>query len=127
MHRALPPPLLKIKKCVYRYDLGVTVDDVICFKASYFFGVIVAPPWPLPPVLFPPGLPEPLPLPEPPPWLPLPEPLPELPLPDPLPPEPPFFLPPFFAFGTSDSFTCTNFLRLTFTQTLDERPSMVNR
>ena len=25
MHRALPPPLLKIKKCVYRYDLGVTV------------------------------------------------------------------------------------------------------
>ena len=60
MHRALPPPLLKIKKCVYRYDLGVavddaicfktsysfgvTVDDVICFKASYFFGVIVASP-----------------------------------------------------------------------------------
>ena len=60
MHRALPPPLLKIKKCVYRYDfgvtvdnviyfktnysLGVTMDDVICFKASYFFGVIVASP-----------------------------------------------------------------------------------
>ena len=60
MHRALPPPLLKIKKCVYRYDFGVTVDDVIyfktnysldvtvddaiCFKASYFFGVTVASP-----------------------------------------------------------------------------------
>ena len=42
MHRALPPPLLKIKKCVYRYDLGVTVDDVICFKTSYDFGVTVA-------------------------------------------------------------------------------------
>ena len=37
-----PTPILKIKKCVYRYDLGVAVDDVICFKASYFFGVIVA-------------------------------------------------------------------------------------
>ena len=24
MHRALPPPLLKIKKCVYRYDFIVT-------------------------------------------------------------------------------------------------------
>ena len=44
MHRALPPPLLKIKKCVYRYDFGVTMDDAICFKASYFFGVIVASP-----------------------------------------------------------------------------------
>ena len=41
MHRALPPPLLKIKKCVYRYDLGVTVDDAICFKTSYSFGVTV--------------------------------------------------------------------------------------
>ena len=44
MHRALPPPLLKIKKCVYRYDLDATVDDVICFKASYDFGVTVASP-----------------------------------------------------------------------------------
>ncbi|WP_315357491.1 hypothetical protein, partial [Segatella oulorum] len=44
MHRALPPPLLKIKKCVYRYDLDVTVDDAIYFKASYFFGVTVASP-----------------------------------------------------------------------------------
>ena len=41
MHRALPPPLLKIKKCVYRYDLDVTVDDIIHFKASYSFGA----PW----------------------------------------------------------------------------------
>ena len=38
MHRALPPPLLKIKKCVYRYDFSVTVDDAICFKTSYSFG-----------------------------------------------------------------------------------------
>ena len=44
MHRALPPPLLKIKKCVYRYDFGVTVDDVICFKTSYSLGVTVASP-----------------------------------------------------------------------------------
>ena len=41
MHRALPPPLLKIKKCVYRYDLGVTVDNAICFKTSYSFSVTV--------------------------------------------------------------------------------------
>ena len=41
MHRALPPPLLKIKKCVYRYDFGVTADDVICFKTSYDLGVTV--------------------------------------------------------------------------------------
>ena len=27
MHRALPPPFFEIKKCLYRYDLGVTVDD----------------------------------------------------------------------------------------------------
>ena len=33
-----------------------------CFKASYFFGVIVASPWPLPPGLLPPE-PEPFPLP----------------------------------------------------------------
>ena len=40
MHRALPPPLLKIKKCVYRYDLdGATVDDVICLKTNYSLGV----------------------------------------------------------------------------------------
>ena len=39
MHRALPPPLLKIKKCVYRYDFGVTADNVIYFKTSYSFGV----------------------------------------------------------------------------------------
>ena len=55
-----PAPILKIKKCVYRYDFGVTVDDVICFKinyslgatvddaicfkTSYFFGVTVASP-----------------------------------------------------------------------------------
>ena len=39
MHRALPPPLLKIKKCVYRYDFGVTVDDAICFKTSYSLDV----------------------------------------------------------------------------------------
>ena len=44
MHRALPPPLLKIKKCVYRYDFSVTVDDAICFKISYSFGVTVASP-----------------------------------------------------------------------------------
>ena len=44
MHRALPPPLLKIKKCVYRYDFIVTVDDAICFKASYSLGVTVASP-----------------------------------------------------------------------------------
>ena len=44
MHRALPPPLLKIKKCVYRYDFGVTVDDAICFKTSYSFGVTLASP-----------------------------------------------------------------------------------
>ena len=41
MHRALPPPFFEIKKCVYRYDLGVTADDVICFKTSYSFGVTV--------------------------------------------------------------------------------------
>ena len=41
MHRALPPPLLKIKKCVYRYDLGVTVDNAICFKTSYSFDITV--------------------------------------------------------------------------------------
>ena len=41
MHRALPPPLLKIKKCVYRYDFGATVDDVICFKTNYSLGVTV--------------------------------------------------------------------------------------
>ena len=39
MHRALPPPLLKIKKCVYRYDFGVTVDDVIYFKTNYSLGI----------------------------------------------------------------------------------------
>ena len=44
MHRALPPPLLKIKKCVYRYDFIVTVDDAICFKTNYSFGVTVASP-----------------------------------------------------------------------------------
>ena len=41
MHRALPPPLLKIKKCVYRYDLDVTVDDVICLKTNYSLDVTV--------------------------------------------------------------------------------------
>ena len=44
MHRALPPPLLKIKKCVYRYDFGATADDAFCFKTSYSFGVTVASP-----------------------------------------------------------------------------------
>ena len=44
MHRALPPPLLKIKKCVYRYDFGITVDDIIYFKTNYSFGVTVASP-----------------------------------------------------------------------------------
>ena len=39
-----PAPILKIKKCVYRYDFGATVDDVICFKTSYDFGVTVASP-----------------------------------------------------------------------------------
>ena len=39
-----PAPILKIKKCVYRYDLGATMDDVICFKTSYSFGVTVASP-----------------------------------------------------------------------------------
>ena len=39
-----PAPILKIKKCVYRYDFGATVDDAIYFKASYFFGVTVASP-----------------------------------------------------------------------------------
>ena len=39
MHRALPPPLLKIKKCVYRYDFGVTMEDVIYFKTNYSLGV----------------------------------------------------------------------------------------
>ena len=34
-----PAPILKIKKCVYRYDFGATVDDAICFKTSYSFGV----------------------------------------------------------------------------------------
>ncbi len=32
-------PILKIKKCVYRYDFGVTVDDVIYFKTNYSLGV----------------------------------------------------------------------------------------
>ena len=32
------------KKCVYRYDFGITVDDVICFKTSYDLGVTVASP-----------------------------------------------------------------------------------
>ena len=41
MHRALPPPLLKIKKCVYRYDLDVTADNIIYFKTSYSFGITV--------------------------------------------------------------------------------------
>ena len=41
MHRALPPPLLKIKKCVYRYDFIVTLDNVISFKTSYSFGATV--------------------------------------------------------------------------------------
>ena len=41
MHRALPPLFFEIKKCVYRYDLGVTVDDVICFKTNYSLGVTV--------------------------------------------------------------------------------------
>ena len=36
-----PAPILKIKKCVYRYDFGVTVDDAICFKTNYSFGVTV--------------------------------------------------------------------------------------
>ena len=36
-----PAPILKIKKCVYRYDFGVTVDDVICFKTNYSFGITV--------------------------------------------------------------------------------------
>ena len=31
-----PAPILKIKKCVYRYDFGVTVDDVICFNKLFF-------------------------------------------------------------------------------------------
>ena len=44
MHRALPPPLLKIKKCVYRYDFGITVDNATCFKTNYSFGVTVASP-----------------------------------------------------------------------------------
>ena len=44
MHRLLPPPLLKIKKCVYRYDFSVTMDDAICFKTRYSFGVTVASP-----------------------------------------------------------------------------------
>ena len=34
-----PAPILKIKKCVYRYSFGITVDDAICFKTSYSFGV----------------------------------------------------------------------------------------
>ena len=37
-------PILKIKKCVYRYDFGVTADNVICFKTSYSLGVTVASP-----------------------------------------------------------------------------------
>ena len=40
-----PAPILKIKKCVYRYDLGATVDDAICFKASYSLGVTVDAPF----------------------------------------------------------------------------------
>ena len=47
MHRALPPPFFEIKKCVYRYDFGVTVDDAICFKTSYSLGA----PWMTPFVL----------------------------------------------------------------------------
>ena len=39
-----PAPILKIKKCVYRYDFSATVDDAICFKASYSLGVTVASP-----------------------------------------------------------------------------------
>ena len=39
-----PAPILKIKKCVYRYDLGITVDDVICLKTNYSLGVTVASP-----------------------------------------------------------------------------------
>ena len=36
MHRALPPPLLKIKKCVYRYDFIVAVQrgNNICVGLS---------------------------------------------------------------------------------------------
>ena len=36
MHRALPPPLLKIKKCVYRYDFIVAVqrENNICANLS---------------------------------------------------------------------------------------------
>ena len=51
MHRALPPPFFEIKKCVYSYDFGATVDDVIYFKTNYSFGVTVASPCPLPPGL----------------------------------------------------------------------------
>ena len=36
-----PAPILKIKKCVYRYDFGATVDEAICFETSYDFGVAV--------------------------------------------------------------------------------------
>ena len=36
-----PAPILKIKKCVYRYDFSVTADDIIYFKTSYSFGVTV--------------------------------------------------------------------------------------
>ena len=36
-----PAPILKIKKCGYRYDLGVTMDDAICFKTRYSLGVTV--------------------------------------------------------------------------------------
>ena len=37
MHRALPPPLLKIKKCVYRYDFIVTArrgNDIFAVLSS---------------------------------------------------------------------------------------------
>ena len=36
-----PAPILKIKKCVYRYDFIVAMDDVIYFKTSYSFGITV--------------------------------------------------------------------------------------
>ena len=47
MHRALLPPFFEIKKCVYRYDFDITVDDIICFKTNYSLGV----PWMTPFVL----------------------------------------------------------------------------
>ena len=36
-----PAPILKIKKCVYRYSFGITVDDIIYSKTSYSLGVTV--------------------------------------------------------------------------------------